>query len=347
MIVSGSYDKTARVFSVTTGKQVACVEEHRAFVLSALFSRDGSKVITGSVLGDVRVTDVASGQQVAQIQAHTGPITCLALSSDGALLATAGGDKAANVWDTATEPWTRIASLRHADSVQAVGFSPDDLLLATSGTDTLVKVFEVSRRRKEWAELARINGHSDEVNSVAFAAPAAARLQVLLATGADDRSVCVWDMTPVLVALKVSQAKEKKGPRSVPLEPIAGHHSPVCHPIDVCSPSAPTPAPAHRSGTQCVSRPAVSAPETCALVLRACLELCPTSSPSRPYSPLRARLVEYPSSSSSLAYRRRDRPSRVRRRRRSHSPLGRSGGGAGSSASGGSVGDVTDMDGID
>jgi len=64
-IVSGSEDKTVRIWDVTTGAQVGeALQGHTDIVTSVVFSPDSSKVVSGSDDKTLRIWDVNTGTQV-------------------------------------------------------------------------------------------------------------------------------------------------------------------------------------------------------------------------------------------------------------------------------------------
>ena len=65
----------------------------------------------------------------------------MAFSPDGRLLATAGGDKTARLWDPATGKHLRTLT-GHAYSVDGVAFSPDGRLLATASVDGMARLWD-------------------------------------------------------------------------------------------------------------------------------------------------------------------------------------------------------------
>src|SRR5262249_35861241 len=69
--VTGSLDKTARLWDVATGRQVRQFVGHRDGVTSVAFAPDGHYVLTGSLDKTARLWDVATGQQVRLFAGHT------------------------------------------------------------------------------------------------------------------------------------------------------------------------------------------------------------------------------------------------------------------------------------
>ena len=58
-VVSGSGDKTVRVWEVATGTEIVKLEGHTNTVMSVTWSPDGTRVVSGSLDKTVRVWDVA------------------------------------------------------------------------------------------------------------------------------------------------------------------------------------------------------------------------------------------------------------------------------------------------
>ncbi len=58
MIVSGSLDKTVRVWDMATGKQLSVLNGHSHYVTSVAFSPNGNMIASGSVDNTVRVWDI-------------------------------------------------------------------------------------------------------------------------------------------------------------------------------------------------------------------------------------------------------------------------------------------------
>ena len=65
----------------------------------------------------------------------------MAFSPDGRLLATAGDDSTARLWDPATGEHLRTLT-GHASEVNGVAFSPDGRLLATAGDDSTARLWD-------------------------------------------------------------------------------------------------------------------------------------------------------------------------------------------------------------
>eukprot|EP00286_Rhodomonas_abbreviata_P006957 CAMPEP_0181330544 /NCGR_PEP_ID=MMETSP1101-20121128/23960_1 /TAXON_ID=46948 /ORGANISM="Rhodomonas abbreviata, Strain Caron Lab Isolate" /LENGTH=328 /DNA_ID=CAMNT_0023439815 /DNA_START=235 /DNA_END=1221 /DNA_ORIENTATION=+ len=203
-VLSGSYDKTAKLYAVSNGKTLLTLDGQNTPVLSVAFTA-AEDIITGTARGEVRVSDL-TGKTLQLLQAHDGPLLSLSVSADGGMLASGGGDKIAHVWKIGEGgQLSKQQTLKHAEQVNCTMFSPDSLLLSTAAADGHVRVYEAGR---EWDELARLKGHSDEANSVSLACKGA---RVLLASASDDKTAAVWDLSSVAVALRVAQARAAKG----------------------------------------------------------------------------------------------------------------------------------------
>ncbi|MGN2642415.1 WD40 repeat domain-containing protein [Nocardia takedensis] len=116
---------------------------------------------------------------------HTLMVTSVAFSPDGTMLATAGFDDTARLWDTRTHQPIGQPLLGHTDDIWAVAFSPDGALLATASRDKTVRLWDVATGRPIGEPL---TGHTDMVLGVAFSPDGA-----LLATASRDGTVRLWN----------------------------------------------------------------------------------------------------------------------------------------------------------
>ena len=72
IVVTASFDKTARVWDAESGKPVGEPMRHESFVYAASFSPDGRRIVTSSYDKTARVWDTDSGKPVGEPMRHEG-----------------------------------------------------------------------------------------------------------------------------------------------------------------------------------------------------------------------------------------------------------------------------------
>ena len=91
-LVSGGWDKTARLWEVATSKEVRAFRGHAAIINSVSLSGDGKWLATGSDDQTARLWEVATGKEVFTVR-HSLKVGSVVLSGDGKWLVTAGDAK--------------------------------------------------------------------------------------------------------------------------------------------------------------------------------------------------------------------------------------------------------------
>ncbi|MDY0383553.1 caspase family protein [Trichlorobacter sp.] len=124
LAASGSWDKTVRLWEVSTGRQLKVFNGHSAAVRSVAFSPDGRFVYSGSYDATTRVWDLASGRELLQMVAFKGG-EWVAVTPEGYYNASANGDKHLNV---------RVGpNVYGIENYREAFFRPDLVKLALSG----------------------------------------------------------------------------------------------------------------------------------------------------------------------------------------------------------------------
>jgi WD40 repeat protein len=114
---------------------------HTSLVNTAVFSPDGSRVVTASWDDTARVWDAATGVSIAILSGHRGWVNSAAFSPDGGRIVTASWDKSARIWDAQTG--FVVATLSgHTDRVNSAVFSPDGLRIITASDDDTARVWD-------------------------------------------------------------------------------------------------------------------------------------------------------------------------------------------------------------
>ena len=97
-VLSGSDDRTVRLWSAETGEQLRVMEGHQGWVLSVAFLPGGKEVLSGSTDRTIRLWNLDTGQQVQRLEGHEASVTCVAVSPDGTRALSGSDDQTVRLW---------------------------------------------------------------------------------------------------------------------------------------------------------------------------------------------------------------------------------------------------------
>ncbi len=130
--LSGSWDKTVRLWDVQTGRAIRTLDES-AEVNCVAPSPDGRYALSGTSDKVLRLWDAESGREIRKLQGHTQPVRSVAFSPDGRLALSGSEDKTLRLWEVATGKEVRRFEGRQG-WIRSVVFLPDGRH-ALSGSD--------------------------------------------------------------------------------------------------------------------------------------------------------------------------------------------------------------------
>ncbi|MGO9985657.1 MAG: hypothetical protein ACLPIX_15800 [Rhodomicrobium sp.] len=116
--LSGSRDRTLKLWDVETGRLLKTFEGHSDEVLSVAFRPDGARALSGSKDKTVKLWDVRTGQLLKTLEGHSDAVASLAVSADGSQILSGSADKTLKLWNTGT------AQLLSTIDIPSVTFSP-------------------------------------------------------------------------------------------------------------------------------------------------------------------------------------------------------------------------------
>ena len=186
-IVSGSYDKTLRVWDAESGSSIlGPLVGHTDWVTSVAFSPDGKKIVSGSHDQMLRVWDAESGSSIlGPLVGHTDLVMSVAFSPDGKKIVSGSYDQTLRVWDAESGSSILGPLVRHTDLVRSVAFSPDGKKIVSGSYDKTLRVWDAESGS---SILGPLVGHTDLVTSVAFS-PDGKKI----VSGSYDQTLRVWD----------------------------------------------------------------------------------------------------------------------------------------------------------
>ncbi len=204
--VSGSADKTLRVWDITSGKCLHILEGHTNAVTAVALTTDGriAASVTGArtgtnyvvaplfnIFGDsnnltntVLVWDIASGKCLQTLYGHTNYINAIALTSDGRTAVSGSDDKTLRVWDVVSGKCLRTLE-GHTEHVDAVALTLDGRTAVSGGRDKTLRVWDIASGKC----LQTLYGHTNYIKAVALTPDGRTAI-----SGSLDNTLLVWDL---------------------------------------------------------------------------------------------------------------------------------------------------------
>ena len=138
--VSGSNDKTLRVWNLEGSQLRRVLIGHTGPVKAVALSGDGRRVVSGSYDKTLRVWDLEGNQPPRILEGHTGWVNAVALSGDGKRAVSGSDDKTVRVWDLEGNQPSRVLE-GHTSGVEDVALSADGRRAVSGSFDKLHRPF--------------------------------------------------------------------------------------------------------------------------------------------------------------------------------------------------------------
>ncbi|KAH8104960.1 hypothetical protein DFH11DRAFT_1324376 [Phellopilus nigrolimitatus] len=146
-IVSGSDNRTVRIWDAKSGQQLHELSGHTSVVTSVAYSPDGQHIVSGSSDRTVRIWDAKSGQQLHELIGHSDWVRAVAYSSDGQHIVSGADDKTVRIWDAKSGQELHKLS-GHSSRVNSVAYSPDGQEIVSGSSDKTVRTWNLGHQWK-------------------------------------------------------------------------------------------------------------------------------------------------------------------------------------------------------
>ena len=183
LLVTGSWDKTVRIWNSRTGKQVRTIK--LPVPVNAVAIIDGEKSIAvGGHDNVIRIYDLRTGRSQGKLEGHKMGITELRADPGGGRLLSSSIDKTLRLWDGRTLRHLRVFE-RHNSQVFGVRFTPDGKYAVSGGRDGYVMIWDLDTGKL----VKSIKAHEQIIWSVAVSPDG--RFAV---SGSSDETARIWHL---------------------------------------------------------------------------------------------------------------------------------------------------------
>jgi predicted Zn finger-like uncharacterized protein len=182
--LSGSGDKTLKLWEVATGRCLQTYHGHAEWVTSVCLSGNGRYALSGSADKTLKLWQVANGTCLRTFYGHSKWVLAVALSADGRHAFSGAGDDSIMAWEVASGAALHTFN-GHAGPVLCLALTPDGRHIVSGSRDHTLKHWEVASGQC----VRTLEGHTDRVLGVALSGDGRHAL-----SGSGDRTVKWWDV---------------------------------------------------------------------------------------------------------------------------------------------------------
>jgi serine/threonine protein kinase len=183
-LVSGSNDKTIKIWNLQTEELKSTLTGHTDLVNSVAISSDGKTLVSGSNDKTIKIWNLQTEELKSTLTGHTYWVYSVAISSDGKTLVSGSGDKTIKIWNLQTGE-LKSTLTGHTDSVWSVAISPDGKTLVSGSNDKTIKIWNLQTGELK----STLTGHTDRVYSVAISPDGKT-----LVSGSEDKTIKIWNL---------------------------------------------------------------------------------------------------------------------------------------------------------
>ncbi|KIK31297.1 hypothetical protein PISMIDRAFT_26216 [Pisolithus microcarpus 441] len=159
IVITGSYDRTVRIWNLETGVEIGCLRGHTRAVRCLQF--DEAKLITGSMDHTIRVWNWRKGECIRTLRGHTDGVVCIDFDTN--VLASGSVDSTVRVWNFCTgeaftlrghRDWVNAVKLWDATKSTAPQVDPSESplrietgkMLFSASDDGTIRLWDLARR---------------------------------------------------------------------------------------------------------------------------------------------------------------------------------------------------------
>jgi WD40 repeat protein len=183
--LSGSDDRTLKLWNLATGKTIHTLEGHRHYVRTVAISPDGRCALSGSSDKTLKLWDLATGKAIHTLQGHGDWVRAVAISPDGQRALSGSSDHTLKLWDLVAGDTLRTLE-GHRDWVSAVAISPDGKRALSGSDDKTLRLWDLATGKA----IHTLVGHRHYVRAVAISPDGKHAL-----SGSDDKTLRLWDLS--------------------------------------------------------------------------------------------------------------------------------------------------------